>query len=316
MFKKMNKKAEMAIGTLIIFIAMVLVAAIAAGVVLQTATALQNKALLTGERTRAQIGTGLQPLLVYGEDGSDRYLEAFYIKLKLAPGSDALNFDDMLLAIDTNTASQASIHGEHIKNLNDSNVEDDDGWRELDPTKVDFNNNNRPDYMRLYNETHVQFNLSNASKSFEDDSYFTLFGEIEFEEEDVTLADATATDPVEINTFSGKIVDDSSNQYGTFHITGESTSPTHFTEEVFMVVGDGTSSEQGAYAVDYLSRGNTFMDGYLQTGDVVKIGLVAPHELGEDERLDIRFVPKTGTPRTLNIVVPDLVNTQRVYMYQ
>ncbi|MFP4656015.1 MAG: archaellin/type IV pilin N-terminal domain-containing protein [Candidatus Woesearchaeota archaeon] len=316
MFKKMNKKAEMAIGTLIIFIAMVLVAAIAAGVVLQTATALQNKALLTGERTRAQIGTGLQPLLVYGEDGDDRFLETFYIKLKLAPGSDALNFDDMLLAIDTNTASQASIHGEHIKNLNNSNIEDDDGWRELDSKKVDFNDNGREDYLRLYNETHLQFNLSNASKSYEDDNYFTLFGEIEFREDGETLKDATATDPVEIRTFSGKIKDASGEQYGTFHIAGSATSSTSLGNEVFMVVGDGTSSEQGAFSVDYLSRGNTFMDGYLQTGDVVKIGLVAPHELGEDERLDIRFVPKTGTPRTLNIVVPDLVNAERVYMYQ
>ncbi len=320
MFKRMNKKAEMAIGTLIIFIAMVLVAAIAAGVVLQTATALQNKALLTGERTRAQIGTGIEPLLVYGEDGSNRLLEAFYIKLKLAPGSDPLNFDDMLLAVDTNRASQASIHGEQIMNLNNSQVEQSidgfDNWIELDSRKVDFNSNERADYVRLHNSTHLMFRISNATESFQDDDYFNLFAEIEFKNEGETLADAEPTDPVEIRTFSGRIVDDSGNQYGTYHITGASTSPEHFSERVFMVVGDGTSIEQGAFAVDYLSRGNTFMDGYLQAGDVVKIGLVAPHVLGEDERIDIRFVPKTGTPRTLNIMVPDLVNAQRVYMFR
>lgn len=316
MLRKMNKKAEMAIGTLIIFIAMVLVAAIAAGVVLQTATALQNKALLTGERTRAQIGTGIEPLLVYGEDGSNRVLESFFIKLKLAPGSDALNFDDMLLAVDTNRASQASIYGEHITRLNNSNNEDSDGWRQLDSRKVDFNNNGRADFMRLYNSTHLEFNISNATQSFQEDNYFSIFAEIQFKDDGEDLASATSTDPVEIRTFSGRIVDNSGKQYGTFHITGSSGSPTHFTDQVFMVVGDGSSQEQGAFVVDYLSRGNSWMDGYLQTGDVVKIGLVSPHELGEDERLDIRFVPKTGTPRTLNIVVPDLVNTQRVYMYQ
>jgi flagellin-like protein len=94
----MRKKADMGIGTLIIFIAMILVAAIAAGVLIQTATSLQNKALLTGERSKSQVSTSIRPIVVYAEDGStSNNVDQFYMTLKLAPGSDAVKFEDLLL---------------------------------------------------------------------------------------------------------------------------------------------------------------------------------------------------------------------------
>ncbi len=51
------KKGEMGVGTLIIFIAILLVAAVAAGVLLQTAGSLQEKSLSTGQQARSQIST-------------------------------------------------------------------------------------------------------------------------------------------------------------------------------------------------------------------------------------------------------------------
>lgn len=102
----MYKKAEMGIGTLIIFIAMILVAAIAAGVLVQTATSLQNKALLTGERSKSQVSTSVRPLLIYTEDGSTgNNIEFFYIKAKLVPGSDAIKLGDMLIEFDLKNAT-------------------------------------------------------------------------------------------------------------------------------------------------------------------------------------------------------------------
>jgi archaeal flagellin FlaB len=94
----MKRKADMGIGTLIIFIAMILVAAIAAGVLIQTATSLQNKALLTGERSKSQVSTSIRPIVIYAEDGSSgNNVENIYLTLKLAPGSDAVRFGDLLL---------------------------------------------------------------------------------------------------------------------------------------------------------------------------------------------------------------------------
>ncbi len=97
----MNKKADMGIGTLIIFIAMILVAAIAAGVLIQTATSLQNRALLTGTRTQGQVSTALQYLAVYAENGSspDKTVEDFFVNAKLAAGSDSIKLEDALMEL-------------------------------------------------------------------------------------------------------------------------------------------------------------------------------------------------------------------------
>ena len=120
----MRKKSEMGIGTLIIFIAMILVAAIAAGVLIQTATTLQNKALLTGERSKSQVSTSIRPMLVYAEDGSsNNNVDQFFMKMKLAPGSDSVRFVDMLLEFSLKNLSSDIIYSTTYgsANVNESN---------------------------------------------------------------------------------------------------------------------------------------------------------------------------------------------------
>ncbi len=95
------KKAEMGIGTLILFIAMILVAAVAAGVLLSTAVGLQNKALLTGKRTKDSVATQLEVSLIYGEDGSDSNVEKFYTQMQLAPGSMPIKYSEMSIIMST-----------------------------------------------------------------------------------------------------------------------------------------------------------------------------------------------------------------------
>ncbi len=102
----MNKRAEMGIGTLIIFIAMILVAAIAASVLIQTATSLQNRALLTGTRTQEQVGTALQVLQIHAENGTTGgTVDDFFVKFKLSPGSEPIRLNDTLVEFDTREES-------------------------------------------------------------------------------------------------------------------------------------------------------------------------------------------------------------------
>ncbi|PIN68887.1 hypothetical protein COV93_07600 [Candidatus Woesearchaeota archaeon CG11_big_fil_rev_8_21_14_0_20_43_8] len=97
-----KKKAEMGVGVLIIFIAMLLVAAIAAGVLITTVTSLQQKALTTGQETRGEISTHSNFIEVSATDGQDGDLENLSFIMRLAAGSDPIDLNDVLLTISLN----------------------------------------------------------------------------------------------------------------------------------------------------------------------------------------------------------------------
>ena len=111
---KSNRKAEMGVGTLIIFIAMLLVAAVAAGVLLQTAGSLQQKALVTGQSTKAEISTNARVIEVSAVDGSDGNLENFSMQMKLSPGSDPMKLDEITLTFNTDNTTTTLTYSKSI----------------------------------------------------------------------------------------------------------------------------------------------------------------------------------------------------------
>ena len=103
---KSSVKGETGIGTLIIFIAIVLVAAIAASVLLGTAGSLQQKALTTGKQTQQEVSAGIRVIAVTATDGGNGDLESFELLLKLSAGSDPLSLNDTIITFDTKNSSQ------------------------------------------------------------------------------------------------------------------------------------------------------------------------------------------------------------------
>ena len=191
----MNRNGEMGVGTLIIFIALLLVAAVAAGVLIQTAGSLQQKALSTGTQATSQISTNALVLEVSATDGSTgQDIGNFSMVMKLAPGSDSMKLSDVTLTLNT-----------------------------VDDTTT-------------YNYTTGAFTVN-----------------------------ATA----------------------------------------------GT----GTFAVTYMQNGSNHQDGVLVRGDVILVEFESPVSIGEGEYVRINWIPKIGTSTRVIFDTPDVISTQRVYLY-
>jgi flagellin FlaB len=98
-----ERRGQVGIGTLIVFIAMVLVAAIAAGVLINTAGLLQAQAQQTGEETTAEVSNLIQVGEIVGEapSGNDK-IEDINLTVRLASGSDPINITKASYTVSTN----------------------------------------------------------------------------------------------------------------------------------------------------------------------------------------------------------------------
>jgi archaeal flagellin FlaB len=199
-----EKKAEMGVGTLIIFIAMLLVAAVAAGVLIQTVGSLQEKSLATGQQARAQISSNAETVEVSATDGRDTSVESFQQLMKLSPGSESIKLEQVIFT----------------------------------------------------------FNTKNT----------------------------TAT--LKYRGTNGICQEDNVTGYYTYAV-----------------------NDSGFFTVVYLQQGTNWVNGNLQRGDLIKLCFKAPEDVGEDEMVRINFVPKIGTSTLTEFNTPDVMSTERVYLY-
>ncbi len=131
-----NDRGQVGIGTLIVFIAMVLVAAIAAGVLINTAGLLQSQAEATGEESAEQVSDRVQVSTVTGvagdgddEDINDVLEEGEVDRIKLSvfrsPGAGDIDLTDSIVEVFANGESGTLTFDEDSTDEDDFTFEDD-----------------------------------------------------------------------------------------------------------------------------------------------------------------------------------------------
>jgi len=301
------KKGEMGVGTLIVFIAMLLVAAVAAGVLIQTVGSLQEKSLSTGSQAEGQISTHADVVEVSASDGRDGDLEDFQEIIKLAPGSDAIKLDQIIFTFNTKDATGTLKYRGTNSICEKNNVNGYNTWTvENITTEVgagpqnyslaeDLDDDGQTDYVSVVGGAAdvISFELSSQATTIN----ISLGGDIDtgvtLDIDDVAVSNGT-------DTFA--------------YVSANGLTITVINTSVEFLVTPYEDG-QGYFAAVYEQTGTNWVNGNLQRGDVIRLCYEAPRDVTEDEAIRLNFIPKIGTATLTEFVTPDVISTERAYLY-
>ncbi|WP_226004254.1 archaellin/type IV pilin N-terminal domain-containing protein [Natrinema salinisoli] len=108
-----DERGQVGIGTLIVFIAMVLVAAIAAGVLINTAGLLQSQASNTGSDTRQEVANQIDVTHAVGIANSEETgISTLELTVKKSAGSEAIDLTSATIQYTSGSADQTLTYGD------------------------------------------------------------------------------------------------------------------------------------------------------------------------------------------------------------
>ncbi|ERG89445.1 MAG: archaeal flagellin N-terminal-like domain protein [halophilic archaeon J07HX5] len=125
-----DDRGQVGIGTLIIFIALVLVAAVAAGVLITTSGSLQSQAESTGEQTQSEVSNAVDVVTATGNANGDAVANVT-LTVKKGPGSESVDLNDSTIQYTAANAEQALVHGSNASDTEFSTSSLTDGDAEV-----------------------------------------------------------------------------------------------------------------------------------------------------------------------------------------
>ncbi len=121
---KQNTRAQVGIGTLIIFIAMVLVAAVAAAVLIQTSGILQQKAQSTGKQSTQEVSSNLMVKNIEGVRAKNTTvtsdtIDMLKLQVGLNVGSSPVDVNQVVISITDGTIAHNLVYAGNDKTYDD-----------------------------------------------------------------------------------------------------------------------------------------------------------------------------------------------------
>ncbi|AFK18932.1 flagellin [Haloferax mediterranei ATCC 33500] len=133
MFKNINEdRGQVGIGTLIVFIAMVLVAAIAAGVLVNTAGFLQATAQDAGQESVNKVTNRLDVVSTHGivnDTGSELTVDSINLTVRLAAGSGSVSLEDTSIKYLSGETAQNLVYNNATTDANGADLGNVSKWK-------------------------------------------------------------------------------------------------------------------------------------------------------------------------------------------
>ncbi len=129
-----DERGQVGIGTLIIFIALVLVAAVAAGVLINTSGLLQAQAEDTGSDAQAQVGNQIEVVSATGvvNDSDSDGVDDIRLVVKKSAGSDPIDLSQATIQYTSSSARSTLAKGDTPLSATSFNVTATDGNKATD----------------------------------------------------------------------------------------------------------------------------------------------------------------------------------------
>lgn len=306
----------MAIGTLIIFIAIILISAIVAGFLIGTTGLLQQRSSLVAKETEERLTAGVEVLnFVAKADVENETINDYTILTRLKAGSDPLNIRYVSLVFTTeNYSYPVSLQDNFYSTYGE--VEFTDFTNGTNYSFLDLDSDGRDEFayldVRNYtveysNGSNATFNTTYLVLNFSDYGVYELeIGDLYNLSENNTKSLRFVDEKIELeDAVLGFVQIDSK---ADINYTIPLITITEFPEECnFDTL---VSSNRFCYDVQ-LGNNNSV----VEKGELFNLRFSLPELLSTDDNFELQIVPKTGAIERVKGVVPSVIVLKQIVLY-